>query len=97
MGLLTRLCLSRNDAVTDEGLIALAQAIDMCGLPELQEFSMAGLVEEKVTVLGLSAIAHAVIKGSPLLETIDIKCSGEGGASLHVMIEGMLRARGWTG
>lgn len=69
MGLLNRLCLSRNDGVSDEeGLIALVQAIDRRGLPELQEFLMTGLVEGKVTTLGLSTLVYAVIKvrGVPL-------------------------------
>lgn len=36
------LCLSFNNRVTDDGLIALARAIDMHGLPELKEFAMEG-------------------------------------------------------
>lgn len=83
--------------MTDEGLIALAQAIDMRGLPVLQQFEMENQVEGKKTALGLSAITYALIKGSPQLKAIGIYCGEEGDAFLQPMIKGMLRAAGRPG
>ena len=83
-----------NGRVTDEGIIALARAIDMCGLPEMRELKMTGLGEGKVKTLGLSAITHALIKGSPRLCIITMNCRANGAASLRPIVEGMLRAAG---
>ncbi len=82
--------------MADEGIIALARAIDMHGLPWLVRFEMIGLGEGKVTRLGLSAIAYALIKGtsqSQLLLIIMDGC-GEGTAFLEPMVKGMFRAAG---
>jgi len=53
---LKQLHISYNGAITDRGMIALARAIDACGLPKLEKLWVEGLNE--VTVSGCSAPLH---------------------------------------
>lgn len=88
---LGRLELSDDPGITDEGIIALAQAINARGLPALRTFSMVSLSED-VTILAFSAITHALVKGCPNLAVIRMRRRGPKDATLLAMIKGMLRA-----
>jgi len=86
--------LSDNGAVTDWGIFGLARVIDMRGLPMLESFNLRGMAADTVTVVGISAIAHATITGCPQLKKLNL--SGQG-AEIDVMrkvIKGMLHAAG---
>lgn len=93
---LEELNLSNNKGVTDNGVIALAQAIEASGLSRLRLIRISKLDKVKVTTLGFGAIAYAIIKGSPQLKSINVECNGSEAASLRTTIEGMLRAAGRT-
>lgn len=73
---LQRLNISYNRAITDRGIIALARAIGACGLPKLEELWVEGL--NKLTVVGCTAIAHAVRKGCPNLRFRGFRSNGTG-------------------
>lgn len=77
-------------SVSDDGIIALAQAIDERGLPALQSVMVE--LDQKVSVLGCSAITHALIKGSPGFIKLRLPRTGEDAAFIRTMINGMLRA-----
>lgn len=62
--------LSHNHAVTNRGILALAQAMDARGLPLLEHFRLTGL-EGAEAALGISTIAHTVIKACPDLQVIE--------------------------
>lgn len=65
------LALSDNRCVTNEGIIALARAVDAHGLPSLTHFD--GSVKAGgVTIGGISAIAIAVINSCPKLESMHV-------------------------
>lgn len=72
---LKSLNISRNGAVTQQDIIALAQAMDVRGLPKLRTLVMIELVN--LTAAGISAIAHAVIKGCPHVEEIEVDSDHE--------------------
>ena len=57
--------LSGNRGMTNQGIVALARAIETRGLPLLKEFSLFKSTNDQVTLLWISAIAQAVIKGCP--------------------------------
>ena len=58
----------------------------------LETFEFEGLGAENVTILGISAIAHAVIKGSPQLKRCGLIPSGSDHQIYRDM--GMLQAAG---
>ena len=87
--------ISENEELTEQGIITLARAIDARGLPMLQTFSMLRLGE--MTTIGISAIAHALIKGCPELKKIHLSGSGPKNGSHHDAITGMLEAAGRAG
>lgn len=74
MGSLERLDISRNGDITDRGIISFAGSINMKGLPVLDSFQMGKL--GKLTAVGISATAHAVINGRPLLKRFHLMGSG---------------------
>ena len=69
---------SGNGGITSQGIVALARAIETRGLPLLKEFCLFEITDGHVTLLGISAIAHAVIKGCPSLTQISLMDSGPG-------------------
>lgn len=74
----------------------MARAIETHGLPLLKEFVLRESDEDQVTLLGISAIPHAVIKGCPNLTQITLVNSGPD-EDHHDMIMGMLQAAGRRG
>jgi hypothetical protein len=89
-----------NGGVTNEGIILLAQAINGNGLPALTNFRMVCFNKEKITLLGIGALAHAVLNGCPELREIYLtKPASDEGVSepIYDMIEGMLRGAGRDG
>ena len=82
--------------LTNQGLIASARAIETKWLPVLGNFVLYALNDDQVTLLGISAIAHAVIKGCPDLTLIVLTNSGPG-EDHHEMVLGMLEATGRKG
>lgn len=60
--------LANNVHVTDQGILALARAIEARGLPMLETFTMDAM--DYMTTVGISAIIDALIKGCPKLKTI---------------------------
>jgi hypothetical protein len=69
---------SGNGGITNQGIVALARAIEKRGLPLLKEFCLFEITDDHVTLLGISAIAQAVIKGCPSLTQICLMDSGPG-------------------
>lgn len=59
---LKSLCLHYNDDITDQGMTALARAIDVRGLPMLEAITMDGI---SVTTIGVGAIMDALMKRCP--------------------------------
>lgn len=92
---LRELDISDNDALTEQGSITWARAIDARGLPMLESFDMTQMRE--MTAVGLSAIAHAFIKGCPKLKEIHLRGSGPENGGHHDAIRGMLEAAGRSG
>lgn len=93
-----KLGLSWNAGVTDRGVIALARAIETRGLPMLVSFRMGGMTRDKVTLLGFSAIAHAVINGCPQLKEIALKgLLNFDDDTLSNVVNGMVEAAGRAG
>lgn len=84
--------LSCNDGVSDRGIITLAQAIGMRKLAMLKDFRMEGLKENKVTRLGVSAIALAIISGSSHLKAIYLSSSGPGNDTYINVVRAVLSA-----
>jgi len=62
---------TRNNALTNKGIIPLARAINSHGLPMLECFSIRYLNSQKVTPRWVSAIGHALIKGCPHLKRVE--------------------------
>lgn len=89
------LSISRNNALTQQGIITLARAIDARGLPMLNIFFMEELRE--MTAIGIGAIAHAVIKGCPRLKKIYLMNTGPDNSSHRDVITGMVEAAGRVG
>jgi len=85
--------LSRNDGVTKQGSIALAEAIGARGLPVLRALHLAALVREtdKETVRGVTTLVHAIIKGRPPLEQFTFD------PAHRDTITDILEAAGWVG
>ena len=61
-------CFGRNSDVTDQGMTALARAIDAQGLPMLELITIDGL--DRLTDIGVGAIMDALIKRCPRLARI---------------------------
>ena len=61
-------CFGRNSDVTDQGMTALARAIDAQGLPMLELITIDGL--DRLTDIGVGAIMDALIKRCPQLARI---------------------------
>lgn len=87
---------SGNEGITNQGIVALARAIETRGKPLLDDFVLYELDDDQVTMLGTSAIAHTVINKSPHLTQISVMNSGPGQAH-HDMVLGMLEAAGRRG
>jgi len=86
-----------NGAVTDQGVIWLARVIDAGGLPMLETFCLRGvesIAADKATIIGMSAIAHATIKGCPQLNDLKILGYGPENENFINLVKGMLRAEG---
>lgn len=92
---LKELYISLNAALTQQGIITLACAIDARGLPMLELFAMAQLGE--MTARGIGAIAYAVFKGCPQLKEIRLTGSGPDSGILREVVDGMLEAAGRAG
>jgi hypothetical protein len=90
------LIISKNKALTQQGIITLARAIEAHGLPMREEFRLRGLDADNVTLLGISAIALAVITRCPNLKRLSLMCSGSDEV-YHEMVVGMLQAVGRAG
>lgn len=60
-----------NQGVTDSGIVALARAVNVRGLPMLEQMNCS--CYDKVTIRGISAIALAVINGCPHIRMIKVK------------------------
>lgn len=73
----------------------MARAIETRGLPMLDSFFMKGLRE--MTAMGIGAMAHAVIKGCPRLESIHLMNTGPDDSNHRDVITGMLEGAGRTG
>jgi Ran GTPase-activating protein (RanGAP) involved in mRNA processing and transport len=90
---LEELSLSSNSAVTKQGIIALAKAVDARGLPKLRALNLDGLVRETddETVLGITTLVHAIAEGCLPLEefTFDPAHSD--------VITSILKAANWNG
>lgn len=87
--------LSRNGGLTDEGITALARAINVRGLPALERLSIVEWSNSpnKVTILEVGAIALALVNQCPRLKRLDLKLSNSKG-TYNDMFQGMLRAAG---
>ena len=84
--------LTENSSLTNDGIIALARAINSHGLPMLTYLDLTELDEHKVTVVGISGIAIAVINGCPKFRQFGLSpCFSNDNCW---MLEGMLRAVG---
>lgn len=68
---LTSLSISRNENVTDQGVNALAQAIDARGLPLLRGFGVSKLATD-MTVLEIRTIVGTVLSRCPQLTEIHL-------------------------
>jgi hypothetical protein len=90
------LVFSADIAVSDRAIIALARAIDARGLPKLEAFSMKEMAPDKVTVVGVSAIALATTKGCPNLQRFHLINSYPDEDTLRE-VRGMLEAVGRAG
>jgi len=84
-----KLNLSGPLGATDEGIVALARAIDAKGLPELRQLKMGRF--NNVTAFGFSAMMLAFVKGCPKSRDIILTCPDEGRnfAIFESMVEGM--------
>lgn len=97
---LEELSLSDGGGVTNEGMILLAQAISVGGLPVLKSFKMVCFDKEKIRLLGVGAVAHAVVNGCPKLRVIYLTkpiSDEEVTEPVHEMIEGMVHRAGQDG
>lgn len=93
---LEELGLSDNEGLTNQDIIFLAQAIGKRRLWKLEAFYLKGLDADKVTLLGVSAIALAVITRCPKLKYICLTCAGPNDVYFE-MVMGMLAAAGRAG
>ena len=95
---LKELNLSDEGGVSDQGIYLLAQAIDVHGLPALETFKLE-CSNEGITMLGIDAIAQAVINGCPQLRKIylwDYEQDEDNSFSrVNEMVEGILRVAGF--
>lgn len=89
---LKELDLSRNYGVTNDGVINLARAIDAHGLPTL-EFVDFGQGADVISLLGVSAIAYAVIRGVRSKEIELQNLDDDKGKEMEMDL-GMMRAAG---
>ncbi len=96
MNKLKVLNITKNKALTHQGFVYLARAIDARGLPMLETFRMQKILN--VTLGSMCAITHALIKGCPRLKEIDFTDTGtwgtHGSRSYPGAIQGMLEAAG---
>jgi hypothetical protein len=86
-----------NGAVTDLGVIGLARSIDAGGVPMLETLYLRGvesIAADRATILGMSAIAHATIKGCPQLNILEILRYGPENDFFSKLVKGMLQAGG---
>lgn len=88
--------LSNAPKVTDRGIMALTQAINARGLPNVQQINMERLHRKKVTAVGCGALAQAFVNGCPRLKEIHMPRPRKHAAFLQAMIKGMLWAAGRT-
>lgn len=86
---LRKLSFSHNGDITDEGMTALARAIDVRGLPMLETFAMEGL--DLMTNRGVGAITDVLIKRCLQLATI---VWGHWGLSNKDKVRDMLKTAG---
>lgn len=87
---LYELSISETDNITDEGMTALAGAIEARGLPRLTSFTFSF---ENVTAIGISAIVDALLKGCPKLRTIWL-ANSDSYDDYRRMITAMVQAAG---
>ena len=92
---LKALYISKNEAVPQQGIITLARAIDKRGLPMLETLKMTKLGE--MTARAIGAIAHAVFKGCPQLQAIELMGSGWDTDTSREVVEGIVEAAGRSG
>jgi hypothetical protein len=83
-----------NGAVTDLGIVGLARAIDAGGLPMLETLDLGGMETDPMTVVGISAIAHATIKGCPQVKELNLSSQGAKKDMMCRVVKGMLHAAG---
>lgn len=91
--------LSDGGGVTNEGMILLAQAISGGSLSALERFEMV-CYSKNITLLGVGALAHAVVNGCPELGEIYLTkpaSDEEVSVPIHEMIEGMVHRAGRNG
>ena len=95
MDQLTYLHLCGSACETDQGISALARAIEARGLPKLKELDLSGLNVENVAIQGIRDIAQTFIKSCPRLEKINLRGTRRGDVSIYSdLVRGVLRAAG---
>jgi hypothetical protein len=86
------LYLSDNHDVSKQGIITLAQAIGTDKLAMREDFRMERLEPGKVTVLGVNAIAHAIVSGCSQLKSIFLSSSNLEDQTYIGVVRGVLSA-----
>ena len=92
---LKTLNISENEDLTEQGIITLARAIGVRGLPMLETFDMVKL--GNMTAREIGAIAHGVFKWCPQVKETHLTESDFASDDSSEVVDGMLEAAGLAG